>query len=235
MSLKINQLSVSHGLIVAVRDFSAVVEPGVVTAVIGPNGAGKTSLLSAIAGHVKHGGTIELDGTDIAKMPSHRRSRAGIGLVPSERGVFPTLSVRDHIRIAAGKRDKEVWEEIRKRFPIVGEKAASRGSDLSGGQQQLVSVARAMATSPAYILLDEPSIGLSPIAIGLLSDAIRSLAAHGVGVLLTEQNAGLALSVSDRCILMVRGDVRLAGTPVELQNRSEVEALYLGRSVGEKA
>jgi branched-chain amino acid transport system ATP-binding protein len=229
--VKINRLEVAYGPIVAVRRFDAEIKPGQVVAVIGPNGAGKSSLLAAIGGQVPHGGTVELAGARLDGMPSHRRARAGLGFVPSGRGVFPSITVRDHVRIAAGARDAEMWERLVGWFPILGDKQKALGSNLSGGQQQIVSIARAMAADPRFLLMDEPSIGLSPVATDQLAAAVRTLAEQNVGVLLTEQNAGLALKLSDFCLLMVRGETRLSGSPAELRDRPEIEALYLGRSV----
>lgn len=231
MTLKIDRLKVAHGPIVAVSAFSAVVEPGQVMAVIGPNGAGKSSLLAAIGGQLPHGGSVELAGTRLDGLPSHKRARAGIGFVPSGRGVFPSITVRDHVRMSAGARDKEMWARLTEWFPILADKQEALGANLSGGQQQIVSIARAMAADPKFLLMDEPSIGLSPIATDQLAVAVRTLAGQNVGILLTEQNAGLALKLSDYCLLMVRGETMLSGRPEELRDRPEIEALYLGRAV----
>jgi len=231
MSLKLHDVSVAYGPVQAIRGLQLEVAPGSIVAVIGPNGAGKSSLLAGVLGLAPLQGAVELDGKDISRVPSHARSHFGLGYVPSARGVFTTLTVTENMQVAAGARFDLVWRDLTAWFPILVEKAHALGSELSGGQQQIVSIARAMAARPRYILMDEPSIGLSPIAIGWLVDAIRRLRAAGVGVLLTEQNAGLALTVSDYCLLMVRGEVRLAGTPDELRGKPEVEALYLGRSV----
>jgi len=199
-------------------------------AVIGPNGAGKTSLLASLMGLAPGSGSIRLDETELVGRPTHLRSRAGLAYVPSSKGVFTSLSVRETIMAAAGRDFASVWADIVRWFPIIGQKAAALGSDLSGGQQQIVSIARAMATRPRYILMDEPSIGLSPIAVGQLVEAIRVLRNTGVGILLSEQNAVLALSVSDHIALMVRGEIRLSGRPDELRGRDDVEGLYLGRA-----
>jgi branched-chain amino acid transport system ATP-binding protein len=214
-----------------VHAFSAGVEPGQVVAVIGPNGAGKSSLLAAVGGQLPHGGSVELAGIPLDGMPSYRRAQAGLGFVPSGRGVFPSISVRDHVRMAAGPRDRETWSRLVDWFPILKDKQAALGSNLSGGQQQIVSIARAMAGDPKFLLMDEPSIGLSPIATDQLAAAVRTLTRQNVGILLTEQNAGLALKLSDYCILMVRGEIALTGHPQDLRDRPEIEALYLGRGV----
>jgi branched-chain amino acid transport system ATP-binding protein len=230
MPLGFRKLKVSYGPIVAIEDIDLTVGEGEVVAIIGPNGAGKTSLLAAAIGLVQHSGTVMMDGRDLSQLRSFDRSRAGLGYVPSGKGVFSTLTVRDTVRVAAGRDFNEAWERLTDWFPILATKAQSLGSELSGGQQQIVSIARAMATNPRYLLLDEPSIGLSPIAIEHLAEVVRVLQRQKVSILLSEQNAGLAMTLSDRCVLLVRGEVRLSGTPDELRNKPEVEALYLGRT-----
>lgn len=230
MSLSLRNLSVAYGPIVAVAGASLDVEPGRVVAVIGPNGAGKTSLLASVMGLAPGAGSVQLDSSELIGRATHLRSRAGLSYVPSAKGVFTSLSVRETIMAAAGADFDAVWRDICGWFPIIEQKQAALGSDLSGGQQQIVSIARAMATRPRYILMDEPSIGLSPIAVGQLVEAVRVLQQTGVGVLLSEQNAVLALSVSDHIALMVRGEIRLTGTPDELRGRDDIEGLYLGRA-----
>lgn len=233
MPLELRRLRVTFGPIVAVTGVDLTVGEGQIVSVIGPNGAGKTSLLAATIGLVSHAGTISLDGAELSRLPPYARIRAGLGYVPSGKGVFPALSVRENIRVAAGKDFEAAWQRLTTWFPIVATKAASLGSELSGGQQQLVSIARAMATSPRYLLLDEPSIGLSPIAIEALAGALRVLQEQKVSILLAEQNAALAMTLSDQCHLAVRGEIRLSGAPQELRSNPEVEALYLGRTMAD--
>jgi branched-chain amino acid transport system ATP-binding protein len=231
MPLQLQRVRVAFGAIQAVREVSLEVEPGRIVAVIGPNGAGKTTLITAVIGLTPHAGRVVADGQGLELAPAHRRSQAGLGYVPAGKGVFSTLTVREHVRVAAGAAFEDAWRQLVDWFPVLDTKQGALGSELSGGQQQIVSIARAMATGPKYLLMDEPSMGLSPIAIRQLAEAITTLRGNGVGILLTEQNAGLALSLSDACHVMVRGEVRLSGLPAELRNRPEVEALYLGRTV----
>lgn len=235
MPLSLRDLSVAYGPIVAVSDVSLDVDAGRVVAVIGPNGAGKTSLLASVMGLAPGSGSVKLDDDELIGRATHQRSRAGLAYVPSVKGVFTSLTVRETIMAAAGRGFGAAWRDICGWFPFIEQKADALGSDLSGGQQQIVSIARAMATRPRYILMDEPSIGLSPIAVGQLVEAIRVLQQTGVGVLLSEQNAVLALSVSDHIALMVRGEIRLSGTPEELRGRDDIEGLYLGRSAKKPA
>lgn len=234
MSLSLRDLSVAYGPIVAVSGVSLDVEAGRVVAVIGPNGAGKTSLLASVMGLAPGSGSVKLDDEELIGRAPHQRARAGLAYVPSVKGVFTSLTVRETIMAAAGHGFEAAWQDICGWFPLIAQKADALGSDLSGGQQQIVSIARAMATRPRYILMDEPSIGLSPIAVGQLVEAIRVLQQTGVGVLLSEQNAVLALSVSDHIALMVRGEVRLSGTPEEVRGRDDIEGLYLGRASASK-
>jgi branched-chain amino acid transport system ATP-binding protein len=230
MALEVSDFGVAYGPVRAVTGARVEVPERSVIAVIGPNGAGKTSLLRAVMGQVKASGRVAVDGTDISRRSVHARCRLGLGFVPDGRGVFPGLTVREHIRVAAGAHAEERWSTLIQTFPVLEEKQAALGSQLSGGQQQILSIARALASQPRYVLLDEPSMGLSPIAIRQVVDAIARLSAYGVGVLLAEQNVGLALKVSARCHVMVRGEIQLSGTPEEISANRNLEALYLART-----
>ena len=230
MSLTITDLKVSYGPISAVHGISLEVEPGQVVAVIGPNGAGKSSLVRACMGLAPHVGTVRVDDTDVSTMAAHRRSRAGLSYVPDGKGVFPLLSVRDQLRVGAGRTIDEVQRELFETFPLLADKREALGQQLSGGQQQLVSIARALSTRPRYILMDEPSIGLSPIAVKGVVSAIEALGGTGLGVLVAEQNVRLAMDASDYCHVMVRGEIVRSGTPDALLNDPEVEGLYMGTS-----
>ncbi|WP_342640100.1 ABC transporter ATP-binding protein [Rhodoligotrophos ferricapiens] len=231
MLLKLSDIWVRYGHISAVCGVSLEVAPGEVVSVIGPNGAGKTSLLAGIMGLAPQTGSIVLDGVALERRNSSARSAAGIGYVPTGRGVFGTLSVKENIAVACRGDFKRTWDRLTGWFPILAGKADALASQLSGGQRQMVSIARAMASAPKVLLLDEVSMGLSPIAIGQVREVVGILAREGVSIVLAEQNASLAMAVSDRCMVLVRGETRLAGTPGELRNRPEVEALYLGRSI----
>lgn len=228
MSLKVRDLRVAYGAAVAVHGISLTVEPHTVVSVIGPNGAGKSSFLSGVMGVVPSAGGVEVDGFPFQSLSSSARSRSGLSYVPDGPGIFPDLTVKEHIRVAGGRCWKKRWVELVERFPLLEEKQDSPARDLSGGQKQTVSIARALASDPSYILLDEPSMGLSPIAIIGVIAAIEELSSGGVGVLLVEQNSSLALGVSDEVHVVVRGSVVASGTPQELRAKN-LAALYLGQ------
>lgn len=230
MALEIRDLTVQYGPIRAVQGVSFSVERGQIVSVIGPNGAGKTSLMSALLGMIVHGGEVVADGKRLTRTPSHVRARSGISFVPDARGVFPELTVREQVLVGAAHGDKGVFEELAESFPLLKQFADKPGGSLSGGQKQLVSMARAIAARPHYLLMDEPSIGLSPVAIRGVIDVVRRLGDLGIGVLMTEQNVKIAMSESSECHVMVRGRVELSGPPSELQDDPLIEDLYLGRA-----
>jgi branched-chain amino acid transport system ATP-binding protein len=229
MALEITDLTVQYGPIRAVEGVTLRVELGEIVSVIGPNGAGKTSLMSALVGQIPHGGTVAIDGTVMGKAPSHVRARAGISFVPDARGVFPELTVREQVLLGAQKGDTGVYDELAESFPLLAEFATRLGGGLSGGQKQLVSMARAIAARPKYLLMDEPSIGLSPVAIRGVIDVVRKLGDLGIGVLMTEQNVKIAMTESSEVHVMVRGRIELSGAPSVLKDDPLVEDLYLGR------
>lgn len=230
MALEVSGLNVSYGPIRAVRDVTFSVVPHQVTSIIGPNGAGKSSIIRAVLGLQNSLGRIALDGTPVERWRADQRARAGISYVPDHRGVFPGLTVREHIRMAVGGGWQARWKDLVALFPLLEEKRDSKGGELSGGQQRTLSIARALATNPRYIILDEPSIGLSPIAVRSVVEAIEQLSGTGVGILLAEQNAKLALAVSTRVHVVVRGRIERSATPDELRGTDELQALYLGRA-----
>ncbi len=231
MTLEVAGLTAHYGPVQALHGVDLIVEPNMTVAVIVPNGAGKSTLLASIAGLVESDGDIRLDGTDLRRLPPHRRIGSGIGYVPDTRGVFTNLTVRENLAASSPRgRVLEMWEELSAVFPLLKEKEDSLAGQLSGGQQQLVSIARALASRPRYILLDEPSIGLSPVAIQGVVDALGRLEELDVGVLMAEQNSSLALRVADYCHVLSRGRIVFSGPPDELRDPERLGALYLGQA-----
>jgi branched-chain amino acid transport system ATP-binding protein len=225
--LRLNDISVSYGRTRALHGVSIGIEPGETVAVLGPNGAGKTSLGRAVVGLTQHGGSVVLDDQPITKMRADQRCRNGISYVPSSSRVFPGLTVREHIEICA-RNFPEFWALIGDRFPVLVSKANQHARNLSGGQQQLLSIARALASQPRYLVLDEPSAGLAPVIVEQVFDALRTLPDSSMGVLLLEQNAILGLDLADRCAVLSGGEMRLEGSASEMAGSAAIEDLYLG-------
>ncbi|MEZ0075393.1 ABC transporter ATP-binding protein [Planotetraspora sp. GP83] len=231
--LTVTDLNVSYGRIAAVRGVSLGVAPGEIVAVIGANGAGKSSTLAAIAGVVaSSGGSIELDGVSLVGRTPERIARQGIALVPEGRDVFATLTVAENLHLGTlARKDrrsaKAATEEVLERFPMLRRYYRSPAGKLSGGEQQQLAIARALLTGSRVLLLDEPSLGLSPKMVDLVFDVISGLRDDGVGVLLVEQNAMRALALADKSYILRRGQVAVSGTRDELAGQTELAAMYL--------
>ena len=219
-----------------VHGVSITVAPREVVTVIGPNGAGKSTLLKAIVGLVRvEGGRITLSGRDITGQPTHEVIQAGVGFVPQTGNVFTTLTVAENLRAGAHLlhgRGKALLGERMERayamFPMLGEKRHARARTLSGGQRQMLAMARAMMTEPALVVLDEPTAGLSPLLVDDVFTRVRGLAAQGVAVLMVEQNAKGALRRSDRGYVLAEGRNRIEGEAGSLLDNPEVSAAFLG-------
>ena len=210
--LEISEVAVSYGAVNAVRSFTASVKSGEIAVVLGANGAGKTSLLRAVAGSIPKRGRVAIDAIDISRKPAHSISRAGLALVPEGRRIFSPLSVRDNLLVGGyGVRDKLErnlrLEEMYERFPILYERRDRQAGLLSGGEQQMLAFGRALMSAPRIILLDEPSMGLAPVAVDNVMAIIDRIAGEGVGVLMVEQNAGVAARLATATIVMERGEV----------------------------
>lgn len=232
--LVLEAISVRYGRIAAVHDFSLQIAPGETVAVLGPNGAGKTSLGRAVMGLVPHGGRVRPGERDVTGTRPDQRAHAGLGYVPSSARVFPGLSVAQNLEVAA-RPGTDPWAFPDERFPILREKARQPARELSGGQQQLLSIARALASSPAYLILDEPSAGLAPVVVEEVFEVLRTLSGTSIAVLLLEQNAALAVELADRCVVLAEGEIRLEGTAEELSGSRAIEELYLGGGRGDAA
>ncbi len=232
--LEVNNLEVHYGVIKALKDVSFEVNEGEIIALIGANGAGKTTTLHTISGILPvTSGNIILNGQDITKVPAHKIVRLGISQVPEGRRVFSQLSVLDNLKMGAYIRnDKEQieadLEKIYKRFPRLCERKNQLAGTLSGGEQQMLAMGRALMSNPKILLLDEPSMGLSPILVSEIFDIIKSINESGVTVLLVEQNAKKALSIADRAYALETGNVVVSGKASDLINDDKIKKAYLG-------
>lgn len=215
--LSLENVTAGYGNAVVLDDVSFALEAGGSLALLGRNGVGKTTLLATLMGFTRlHGGRIRWLGADIAKMSPHRRARAGLGWVPQERWMFPSLTVEEHLTAVARP---GAWDVARvyKTFPRLQERRRNLGNQLSGGEQQMVAIARALMTNPALLLLDEPMEGLAPIIVQELGRAIRALVEEGgMAVILVEQHARLALQLTQRALVLDRGRVVHASASADL-------------------
>ncbi len=230
--LSIRDLKVRYGGIEAVKGISFDVEEGSIVTLIGANGAGKSSTLRSILGLVKPaGGQIVFRGDDITNLDTNVIVRKGITLVPEGRRIFPDLTVLENLRVGAYLRDDDISGDIAwvyDLFPRLKERSWQPGGTLSGGEQQMLAVARALMSKPKLIMMDEPSLGLAPLVVRGIFDIIREINAQGVTVLLIEQNANMALKVADYAYVLETGRIGLSGTGRELLVNEDVKRAYLG-------
>ncbi|HEY7725713.1 MAG TPA: ABC transporter ATP-binding protein [Anaeromyxobacteraceae bacterium] len=232
--LEVRDLHVAYGQVRAVRGVSLSVGEGRIVTLIGPNGAGKTSILSALAGLVRPAaGEVRLAGRDVTGLPAHRAVAAGLALVPEGRAVLGRMTVEENLVLAGEKRQPAgalaaAVEEQCRRFPILGERRRQLAGSLSGGQQQMLAVARALLMRPRVLLLDEPSMGLSPILVQQVFEMVKAIHREGATILLVEQNARLALSVADDAYVLEHGKLVLEGPSKALAEDPRVQAAYLG-------
>jgi branched-chain amino acid transport system ATP-binding protein len=233
--LEVAELEVRYGAIRAVRGISLQVAGGELVALIGANGAGKSSTLMCIAGALKAaGGSVRLDGADITSAKPEAIVRRGIATVPETRDVFPDLTVDENLMLGGYVRRSDIagFAEDRARmlalFPRLAERGAQPAGTLSGGEQQMLVIARAMMSRPKVLLLDEPSLGLAPVVVDQIFGMIAALKASGTTILLVEQNVAKALSVADRAYVMRLGRIAASGTASEIGAATDLSALYLG-------
>jgi len=231
-ALEVRGLTVQHRNAVAVRDVSFTVPDRALVALLGPNGAGKTSLLGALSGLLpRAGGEVLLGGRDIAGLPAQRVARAGVRLVPENRALFPDMSVLENLQVGAGRLPKnELATRLGRAFdlfPRLAERLQQTAGTMSGGEQQMLSIARALVADPQVLLLDEPSMGLAPKVVASIVQAVGQLRDAGLTVLVAEQNARAVLPVADRAVLMARGRVVLEGTADDVRVHIEAQG-YLG-------
>lgn len=231
--LELKNLTCGYGTFEAVSNLSLTLQPATITALVGANGAGKSSTLMCIAGHVQlHGGTIMFEGRDISTLPPADRVRLGLAISPEGRRLFKDLSVEDNLRVGGMIRPKTDFAEDRDKvltlFPRLGERLDSLAANLSGGEQQMLAIGRALMARPKLIMIDELSLGLMPKIIDLCYLALQQLRAEGLTILLVEQNTDRALSVADQVCVLESGRTVWQGSAQDAANDPDLAAAYLG-------
>ena len=231
--LEVKALRVAYGGINAVKGIDLAVDEGEMVALIGANGAGKTTTLKAICGLLHHAGTVQLRGEDVSNLSAYQLVERGLALVPEGRGVFGRLTVRENLQMGAYVRNDKAeirtdLERIYALFPRLAERRNQTGGTLSGGEQQMLAIGRALMSRPRLLLLDEPSMGLAPLMVEKIFDTVRMVSQEGVTVLLVEQNAKLALETSNRGYVIESGLITLADGAAALLDNPLVRKAYLG-------
>ncbi|KIS03316.1 ABC transporter ATP-binding protein [Paucilactobacillus wasatchensis] len=234
MLLEVEDLSVNYGVIQAVKGVSFKVNEGEIVSLIGANGAGKTTILKTISGLMKpSGGKIVYEGHEIQKQKSQKIVAGGISQVPEGRRIFAGLTVLENLQMGAFLRKdrdglKKDYQEVFERFPVLRERKNQDAATLSGGEQQMLAMGRALTAKPKLLLMDEPSMGLAPIFINEIFDIIQAIKQQGTTVLLIEQNASKALAIADRGYVLATGNILMTGTGQELLANEDVQKAYLG-------
>jgi branched-chain amino acid transport system ATP-binding protein len=236
--LEVRGIETGYGLLRVVRGVSFDLHADEVLAIVGANGVGKTTLLNALVGQLPiWSGDVTLVGRRVSGLPAHRIVGAGIALVPEGRRVFAELSVEDNLLVGAHtRRDRTVRSELTEWlefFPILRERRAQAAGSLSGGEQQMLAIARALMSRPKVLLLDEPALGLAPLVVRAVFETVARIRDQGTAVVLVEQNARLALETADRALVMQRGQVAIEGRASELATDERVRDIYLGHAVGD--
>jgi branched-chain amino acid transport system ATP-binding protein len=227
--IELTKINTFYGLGHILHDLSLSIAEGEVVALLGRNGAGKTTTLRSITGLTPpRSGEIRYQGKDIAGLKPNEVSRLGIALVPETRDIFSYLTARENLAIARRAASRWQMETVLERFPSLKERLNNKGRELSGGEQQMLAIARALLTGPELLLLDEPSQGLAPLVVNAVMDTIRSLKSERVSMLLVEQNAEMALQLADRVYVIDHGTVVFEGTPGALRADRQVTTTYLG-------
>jgi branched-chain amino acid transport system ATP-binding protein len=234
MSLDIQNLSVAYGAVTALRDVNIEVKSGVITTIIGSNGAGKTTLMKAIAGLLPlAGGRILYNDEDLSGLRPSQTVAKGIALVPEGRRLFGSMTVAENLATGAYSRNDKTeiardLDQVLDRFPILRDRLSQRAANLSGGQQQMLAVGRALMSRPRVLLLDEPSIGLAPVVVQQICDIVAAISGEGVDVLLVEQNASLALRVAEFAYVLESGRITRSGRASDFRQDPAIQAAYLG-------
>ncbi len=235
--LEISNLSLHYGQHLALDQVSIRLDEGETIAILGSNGAGKSSLLKAISGieTANEGSVIRLSGQDLTAIPAHKRTHLGLSLVPEGRGLFPDLTVQENLLLGANvragrKKEKENRSFVFDLFPKLAARATQMVGTMSGGEQQMVAIGRALMASPRLLMLDEPSLGLAPIVVGELFDALQAVRGAGVSMLIVEQNVKSSLALSDRGYLMETGRITREAAAADLAADPDLQKAYLGAS-----
>ncbi len=217
-ALELDRVSAGYGETVVLEDINLALEVGESLSIIGRNGVGKSTLLATIMGHTTlHSGRVVLHGKDISQLVTYRRVSAGLGLVPQEREIFPSLTLKENLEVAA-RPGAWTLEKVYELFPRLAERAGNRGNQLSGGEQQMLAIGRALIGNPTVLLMDEPSEGLAPVIVEELARAVKRLAAEsGLAMILVEQNTRLALDIAPRVVVMDRGQIVYDGASETLR------------------
>ena len=229
MALEVEGVHTYYGDSHVLQGVSLRVDPGEVLAILGRNGMGKTTLIRTIVGFTPaREGRVRYEGTETTRLPPFRMAALGMALVPQGRRVFPSLSVRENLDVARRGEGRWNLEQVYALFPRLRERAGNRANKLSGGEQQMLAIGRALMSNPDLLLMDEPTEGLAPLLVREVGRVISELKRSGLSILLVEQNLALALSVADRVHVLSRGQIVHTGTPAELMGNDEVKARYLG-------
>src|SRR3954468_1676004 len=228
-ALRLSGLRAGYGETVILEDVALALPERGSLAVLGRNGVGKTTLLATIMGHTTfHAGSIQANGRVIQRLPVYERNRLGIGYVPQGRDIFPSLSVEENLTVAAREGKRWTLERVYDLFPRLAERRHHRGNQLSGGEQQMLAIARALMGNPTLLLMDEPSEGLAPLLLQQLGEQLLQLKAAGMAIFLVEQNLGLALKLADALYILDRGQIVYEGTPAALEASADVKQRHLG-------
>lgn len=231
MILKLDEIHTYYGLVHMLQGVSLEIAEGEVVALLGRNGAGKTTALKSIMGLApSRQGKVLFEDQDITGLPPHVIARQGIAYVPASRGIFMTLTSMENLNIVRTKGARWDTEDVFRRFPKLAPLKRRRGRSLSGGEQQMLAIGRALVTGPSLILLDEPSQGLAPMVVELVVNMLRELKSEGVSMLLVEQNLQMALDLAERVYILDQGEVVFDGSAQELKNNDQLTASYLGVS-----
>jgi branched-chain amino acid transport system ATP-binding protein len=229
LALEVEGVHTYYGESHVLQGISLRVDPGEVLAILGRNGMGKTTLVRTIVGFTPpRAGRVLYEGTEITRLPPFRMVALGMALVPQGRRVFPSLSVRENLEVARRGEGRWNLEQVYALFPRLGERAGNRANKLSGGEQQMLAIGRALMSNPDLLLMDEPTEGLAPLLVREVGRVIGELKRSGLSILLVEQNLALALSVADRVHVLSRGQIVHSGTPAELMGNDDVKTRYLG-------